>query len=174
MFQGAQAIVQAAWFVADIDAALAIWLERGAGPFRVARRLLIDTDYRGASSRLDLSVAWGQLDGMQVECVQQHNNAPSAFRDSYPDGPPAGLGGIHHFGMINADYDRALVGCLTQGFGPATSGEFNGTRFAHIDTRAAYGFMTELTEGTPDIFSFYRDIAESARDWDGSEPIRPL
>lgn len=174
MWKGAGPFVQAAWFVADIDAALAIWVARGAGPFRLARHLLIDTEYRGTPSRLELSVAWGQFDGMQIECVQQHNDAASAFHDSYPDGPPPGIGGIHHFGMVNDDYDRALAGCLALGFSPATSGNFNGTRFAHIDTREAYGFMSELTEATPEIRAFYGDLVESARDWDGSDPIRPL
>ena len=174
MFSGANALVQAAWYVRDLDAALAIWIERGAGPFRVARHMVIDTEYRGQPSQLELSVAWGQFDGMQVECVQQHNDAASAFKDSYPDGPPPGIGGIHHFGMINHDYDKAFAGCLSQGFQPATSGDFNGTRFAHVDTREAYGFMTELTEGTDAILTFYRDVEESARDWDGKDPIRPL
>lgn len=174
MFAGASALVQNAWFVRDLDAALEIWLERGAGPFRVARHMEIDTEYRGTLSRLELSVAWGQFDGMQVECIQQHNDAPSAFWDSYPDGPPPGVGGIHHFGMINADYDKALAGCLALGYQPATAGNFDGTRFAHIDTRDALGFMTELTEATDAILNFYRDIEESAKAWDGKDPLRPL
>lgn len=174
MFAGASALVQHAWFVRDLDAALAIWLERGAGPFRVARHMLIDTEYRGHPSRLELSVAWGQFDGMQVECIQQHNDAPSAFRDSYPDGPPPGTGGIHHFGMINSDYDKALAGCQALGYEPATAGNFDGTRFAHVDTRETLGFMTELTEATDAILNFYRDIEDSAKGWDGKDPLRPL
>lgn len=174
MFAGASAFVQTAWFVRDLDAALAIWVKRGAGPFRVARNLVLDTEYRGRPSQLELSVGWGQFDGMQVECVQQHNDAPSAFKDSYPEGPPPGIGAVHHLGMINPDYDKSLAGCLALGFTPATAGNFDGTRFAHIDTRDAYGFMTELTEGTDAILTFYRDIEEIARNWDGSDPIRPL
>lgn len=174
MFAGSSALIQHAWFVKDLDAALAIWIERGAGPFRVARNMLIDTEYRGQPSRLELSVAWGQFDGMQVECIQQHNDAPSAFKDSYADGPPPGVGGIHHFGMINPDYDKALAGCLALGYTPATSGNFDGTRFAHVDTREALGFMTELTEATDAILGFYRDIEESAKDWNGEDPLRPL
>lgn len=174
MFTGSQPFVQAAWFVEDIDRALAIWIGRGAGPFRLARNMSIDTEYRGSPSQLDLSVAWGQFGGMQVECVQQHNDAPSAFLDSYPDGPPTGIGGIHHMGMINPDYDAAMAGCRAQGFEPATAGNFDGTRFAHIDTRESCGFMTELTEATEAILTFYADIEKSAEGWDGSDPIRPL
>lgn len=174
MFSGASAFVQTAWYVQDIDAALAIWIKRGAGPFRLARNLVIDTDYRGHTSEIELSVAWGQFDGMQVECIQQHNTAPSAFKDSYPGGPPPGIGGVHHLGMINEDYDKALAGCSALGFRPSTAGNFDGTRFAHIDTRDAYGFMTELTEATEAILTFYRDIEGSAKNWDGENPIRPL
>ena len=174
MFAGADRIVQCAWVVNDIDAALDIWIRRGAGPFRVARHLVLGLDYRGRPVELDLSVAWGQFDGMQVELIQQHNDADSAFRDSFPNGVPEGVGSIHHLGMLNGDYDKALAGCAALDFVPATSGNFNGTRFAHVDTRAAYGFMTELTEATTDILNFYRDIEESARDWDGHDPIRPL
>ena len=174
MFAGASPFVQTAWLVRDLDTALDIWLSRGAGPFHVWRHFGLAADYRDQPVELELSIALGQFDGMQIELIVQHNDAPSAFHDSFPAGPPEGIGGVHHLAMLNDDFDKALRGCATLDFAPATSGNFNGTRFAHIDTRTAYGFMTELTEATPAMLEIYRKVAESARNWDGSDPIRAL
>ena len=174
MFAGAGPIIQSAWFVRDFDESLGVWLGRGAGPFMVARNMVIDVAYRGEPTQLELSVAWGQFDGMQIELIQQHDDNPSAFRDSYPDGPEGGEGSHHHLGMLNDDYEKCFNDVVARGYVAATSGCFNGTHFAHFDTHATLGFMTELTEATPDILDFYRRVAEAAKDWDGSDPVRPI
>jgi len=174
MFAGAGPIIQSAWVVRDFDESLTVWIARGAGPFMVGRRMTIDVAYRYEPVQLELSVAWGQFDGMQIELIQQHNDAPSAFRDTFPDGPLGGEGSHHHLGMLNEDYEKCFNDCVARGYVPATSGCFNGTHFAHFDTRATFGFMTELTEATADILDFYRRVEAAAAGWDGRDPVRPI
>ena len=174
MFAGAGPIIQSAWVVRNFDESRGVWIARGAGPFMVSRRMVIDVAYRGQPAQLDLSVAWGQFDGMQIELVQQHDDGPSAFRDSFPDGPKGGEGSHHHLGMLNSDYDKCFNDCIARGYVAATSGCFNGTRFAHFDTCATFGFMTELTEATEPLLDFYQRVAEAAEGWDGSDPVRQI
>lgn len=175
MFAGAGSIVQSGWFVRDIDEALEHWLGKGAGPFWVGRHLYdFDFYYRGNPAQLDLSVAWGQFGAIQIELVQQHNDGPSAFRDSFPGDLPEGAGAFQHMGLFNPSYDTAYDGVVAQGFECALRGVSNGTRFAFMDTRPAFGFMLELTEMTPAIVSFYGEVEEAAKGWDRSNPIRNL
>lgn len=174
MFPGANAFMQAAYLVRDFDTALDHWLKQGAGPFYVGRRMTLDLAYRDRPAKLELSVAWGQFDGIQVELIEQHCTNPSAFRDLFPEGVADGPGSLHHMGMLNHDYDKAMAGATALGYRPATSGCFDGTRFAHMDARPAYGFMIELTEATPNILAFYDTVEKAARGWTGADPVRPL
>ena len=175
MFGGTGSIVQSGWVVQDIDSALEAWLARGAGPFWLGRHITdIAFDYRGETTSLDLSVAWGQFGPIQIELIQQHGPGQSAFKDSYPMDAPAGLGGFHHMGLMNDNFDAAFTGCITQHLECALKGAFNGTRFAFMDTRVYYGFMIELTECTGSIRDFYAEIEAAATRWDGRMPIRPL
>ena len=175
MFAGAGSILQSGWVVRDIDEALEHWLKKGAGPFWVGRNLWdFDFQYRGNPTHLDLSVAWGQLGGIQIELVQQHNDAPSAFRDSFPGQIPGGPGAFQHMGLFNPSYEQAYNDVVAQGYECALRGVSNGTRFAYMDTREPFGFMIELTEMTPAIVEFYGEVERAAKDWDGSNPIRSL
>ena len=161
--------------VPDLQAAIAEWAAQGVGPFLVMRNVTIGGYvYEGRPSKPKINVAFSQQGDLQIELIQQHNDAPSAFRDSFPDGPVGGEGSHHHLGMLNDDYEKCFNDCVARGYVPATSGCFNGTHFAHFDTRSTFGFMTELTEATPDILDFYRRVADAASGWDGNDPVRPI
>ena len=174
MFAGVGSIIQSGWVVRDMDEALEHWLAKGAGPFWVARRQTdFELFYREDPVKLDLSVAWGQFGAIQIELVQQHNDAPSAFRDSFPGEIPGGHGGaFQHMGLFNPSYEEAYRDVLAQGFDCSLRGCVNGTRFAFMDTREAFGFMLELTEMSPEMVGFYAEIEQASKDWDGSNPLR--
>jgi hypothetical protein len=50
----------------------------------------------------------------------------------------------------------------------------NGIRFAYVDTDAQPGGMIELIEHGPTIDGFFALVRDSARDWNGKDPIRRL
>jgi hypothetical protein len=161
--------MQMAWFVDDIHAAMRHWVEHsGVGPFYYGTRNTLDITHRGMPQKLDFSGAIAQAGPIQIELLTQYDAAPSAFRDVFA---PA-QGGPHHMGSIVEDYDRELANYLKQGFEVAHSGQVGARRFCFIDTRPAFGIMTELLEDTPDLRDLFGRIAAASIGWDGTDPYR--
>ena len=76
-------IRQNGYVVRDIDAALAHWTGTlGVGPFFYFERVPIaDFRYRGEPSPVEVSIALANSGALQIELIQQRNDAPSMYRD---------------------------------------------------------------------------------------------
>ena len=85
---------QNGYVVRDIEAALRHWTEvLGIGPFFYFERVPIEEfRYRGEPSPLDVSIALGQSGALQIELIQQRNDAPSMYKDFLD----AGHEGLQH------------------------------------------------------------------------------
>lgn len=162
---GAQ-IVQNAWVVPDLEAAMRGWhVATGVGPFLVMRHLKqTDPYYRGRPLQPDFSVAIAQAGPVQVELIEQHCAEPSCYRESVPAGRTA----FHHVAVIVPDYDAALAAYAAQGVERASWGVFGDLRFAYMDTQAALGCMVELIEDKPSIAKFFARVAAAPAAWDRS------
>jgi hypothetical protein len=158
--------------VNDLDAAIDRWrLTAGVGPFYVFRHPDIqDFRYRGKPGKLDMSVAIAQAGNIQVELIEQHDDRPSAYRDVY--GP--GQEGMHHICRFAPDYDIELERYRAQGMSVAHSGLSGDMRFCYVDTRSNIGCMTEVLEERQFMRDMFQVIADSARNWDGTDPVRNL
>lgn len=109
---------QVAYAVPDIDAALPYWTGvLKAGPFfKLEHAPLTDRKNRGASgSDVDLTLALGYSGDLQIELIQQNNDAPSVFKEFLD----AGRQGMHHIGIMPQDYEAALAIYRSQGHEPA-------------------------------------------------------
>jgi len=168
---GNRAVIQNSWIVTDIHAAMAAWTATtGIGPFFLVEDVVIEDQlYRGQPTHLDVTYALAQAGEIQIELVCQHNDAPSAYRDTVP----AGSSGFHHMALYCHDYDADLAAYTGAGAEIAFSGGFGGKRFCYLDTSATLGFMVELIEASDAQDGFFRRLREAARDWDGSDPVRP-
>jgi hypothetical protein len=163
---------QVCWVVNDIDAAMEKWQRSASiGPFYIFRHPDIqDFRYRGNPGKLDMSVAIAQAGNVQIELIQQHDDRPSAYRDVYAPGQE----GMHHICGFAADYDAELERYRLQGLSIAHSGLAGDMRFCYVDTRSRMGCMTELLEERKFMRDMFRLIADAARDWDGTNPVRTL
>ncbi|MFV2178078.1 VOC family protein [Actinomadura sp. LOL_016] len=161
---------QVGWVVDDLDAAIKTWLETtGAGPFYVMRHVAPEsTRYRGKPASVDTSLAMAQFGGIQIELIEQHDDVPSAYRDSVPVGTSA----VHHLGGFAQDFDAEVERYVKLGIDIAYEGLFGDMRFAYIDTRSTIGCMTELMEPRPIILDLFAMVEEGSRNWDGSDPVR--
>ncbi|HLY54702.1 MAG TPA: VOC family protein [Stellaceae bacterium] len=164
-------LFQNAWVVADLDQAMAQWTKKvGVGPFFVAGHIKVeDYHYRGRPSAIDFSVAIAQAGSMQVELIAQHDDVPSLYHDLYP----AGTSGFHHVCHFADDYDRQIAAYVAGGAPVAAQGRFGDMRFAYVDTSPALGFMIEILEESAAMRDHFRMIADAAKGWDGSAPVRP-
>ncbi len=112
--------------------------------------------------------AIAQAGDVQIELLQTLDDQLSCYRDLYP----AGTEGIHHVGIFADDFDAEIGRYEDLGFEVAFTRVSRGMRFGYVDTSAALGFMVELLEDVPAVRGRFATIAEAARDWDGTDPIR--
>lgn len=171
---------QIAFVVRDVERALRYWTETlGVGPFFVLRNLTPDTfRYRGEPSPPPtLTIAFGNSGDLQIELIQQHDERPSAYRDFLASGRE----GLQHVSswLTRAEYDATLARMAAAGAIVAHEGAMagGGVRFAYFatDAVAAGGIMYEIADvAEPQVFPLMQMIADAARDWDGTEPIREL
>jgi len=151
------------------------WMRIGrTGPFLVLRnlrqRIKVECFYRGQPTDFDSSIALAEMGTVQLELIQQHTDCPSVFREIV--GP--GEIGFHHIGVWAEEYEASYAQLQAQGSVAALEGTFGGSRFAYFDFVSSLGCMLELTERTEAQRTLYQRVADIAKDWDGSDPIRPM
>jgi len=165
---------QNGYVVADIEAAMKHWTEvLGVGPFFYFEEVPVENfQCRGRPSNPLLSIALTNSGGLQIELIQQRNDAPSLYRDFRS----AGHEGLQHLAYWTESFSADLERALGLGFQVGHSGEVGGPdgRFVYFETRSHPGTMIELSEVSGSKGAFFRHIAETARSWDGSEAIRRM
>jgi catechol 2,3-dioxygenase-like lactoylglutathione lyase family enzyme len=166
------AVRQLAWVVADIERAMAHWSRvLGAGPWFYKERVGVTTfRYRGADSPPpDLSIAFANSGELQLELIQQRNDAPSMYRDflaRHGDG-------MQHIAFWTGDFDATVRRIQADGYTEGHAGQIGQRgRFAYFVHAQAPGNVIEISEQTGGKAEFFREIREAAAGWDGREPIR--
>jgi hypothetical protein len=159
--------------VTDIEAAMRHWTEvLGVGPFfYIEKPPIEDFRYRGAPSPLEVSIALANSGPLQIELIQQRNDAPSMYRDFLE----AGHVGLQHLAYWTETMDADLERLERAGFEIGQSGSIGGNgRFVYYDTTAHPGTVIELSEIDGAKGRFFEHVRDAARGWDGSQPIRRL
>ncbi len=167
-------VCQNGYVVRDIHAALKHWTEvLGVGPFYYIDRVPVDHfTYGGKPSPLEMSVALGNTGDLQIELIQQRNDAPSMYLDFLA----AGHEGLQHMSYWTETYQHDYDRLIGQGFKVGQEGQIGGDegRFVYFDTQTHPGTIIELSDISGAKGSFFKHIREVARDWDGSDPIRTI
>lgn len=164
-------IFQYAYFVDDLEASAAHWARTvDAGPFFVTAHHRADAfTYRGTPVEADVSYAFGYAGGCQIQLIAQHDDLPSIYRDSYPDGQF----GFHHVAVLVDDYPAERQRLLDQGFEMACELHANDIDACYFDTRAVTGCFTELHIRTDRIVATFARWKQAHDEWDGTGlPIR--
>ena len=163
-------VFQNAWVVEDLEAACMKWVrELGVGPFFISEynNVFEDVTYRGEPSVLNMSVALAQAGPVQIELIQ-----PKVERCAYRDSVPAGQMGFHHMCVWTHDIEADTAYFAGLGYPAANVGRAGETRFAYYDTRPLMGCMLEVVTRNEGILARFAQIADAARDWDGTDPLR--
>ena len=164
---------QNGYVVRDIEMALSHWTEvLGVGPFFYFERVPVeDFRYRGEPSPVEVSIALANSGALQIELIQQRNEAPSMYRDFLA----AGREGLQHLACWTDDFDALLSLAAEQGHGVGQSGCIGANgRFAYLETEAHPGTVMEISEVNGPKGKFFQHIAQVAQDWDGNEPVRKM
>ena len=166
-------IRQNGYVVRDIHSALKHWTEvLQVGPFFYFERVPVeDFRYRGEPSDLVVSIALANSGPLQIELIQQRNEAPSMYRDFLA----AGHEGLQHVAYWTPDFDAAMARASAEGHSVGQSGCIGESgRFVYFETQAHPGTVVELSEISGPKGRFFQHIADAAASWDGSEPVRFL
>jgi catechol 2,3-dioxygenase-like lactoylglutathione lyase family enzyme len=159
---------QIGYVVNDLEAAVTRWhATTGIGPWTVFERLQLEQFvYEGADSPVELSIAFAYSAGVQIELIQQHNDAPSMYLellDTYGEG-------AQHICFYPRDYDRAIDAAVEQGMTVGQHGALWGIRFAYL--RGDAGRVIEFGDLPPAIREGRDRAIAATAEWDGTDPIR--
>ena len=82
--QPADGIIQMAYVVEDIHQAMRDWSSKlKVGPWFLLERFTgVDPEYRGQSTACEIALAMSFAGHMNVELIQQLNDAPSVYRET--------------------------------------------------------------------------------------------
>jgi len=164
---------QSGFMVSSLDTALEYWTQTmGIGPFfRMDHLEMKSFTYRGSSSDVDVSIALGNSGDMQIELVQQHNDAPSPYLDFLKTHGP----GLQHYSVWTETYDDDLRRLSKAGRNFMAEGLLGtGTRFGYFEGGADGQPVMEVSELTPATAELFALIRDAAKDWDGQDPVREL
>lgn len=163
---------QNGYVVRDIHAAMDHWINvMGVGPWFYIER--VKTDYfrhRGQDSAVEMSIALANSGDLQLELIQQRNDAPSMYKEFLD----AGHEGLQHVAFWSTSYQQLYDQSLARGLKVGHEGQIGGEqgRFAYFDSAAHPGSVIEISDISGNKGRFFDHIRRIAADWDGADPIR--
>lgn len=166
---------QLGYVVRDIEEAMRHWVTAlGVGPFFYLEDARIDDFlFRGEQCHAALSIAFANVGALQVELIEQRNDAPSSYKEFLD----AGREGLQHVAFWTRAMDAQLSQALASGLSIMQSGLSGGDpegRHVYFETEQHPGTVLELSEVKGVKGEFFTYVAESAADWDGTDPIRRI
>jgi hypothetical protein len=169
--EGEYRMFQIGFVVDDLVDAATQWADvLGVGPFHVMPRREVPCTFHGDETTLDSQQAIAQAGPVQIELIKDFGDGPSIYREL------ADLGGsrFHQLCTITPRYDSTLAHYRQAGLEVANEITDRGLRIAHVDTRGAFGFFTEVLEESPELLADTAKIATTCAEWDGRDPVRVL
>ena len=135
-----------------------------------ASTVLDNKRYRGEASDVDISLALGYSGELQIELIQQNNDAPSVYKEFLD----AGLQGVHHIGLMPTDYKATLDYYRSLGHEAAFECDLGGAELTYFDTVDSLGHFIELWDNHIAFKGLFTMIEDAAKGWVGKDPVRPM
>ena len=164
-------IRQTGYVVRDLQASVEAWRSLGIGPWYTIRELTQRVRIRDIESEPIISIAFSNSGSLQIELIQQHNDAPSAYKEFTDHGRE----GFHHIAFWAEDYEDALASALSAGSKVMQEGNGGDTRFTYFDAGGVMSAALEVCELNAQNITMNRMLADAAAAWDGiTDPVRLL
>jgi len=160
---------QMGFVVDDIVAAATRWTRVfGVGPFQVMPRRRTECVYRGSAGVLDVQIAVAQAGPVQIELIHDLGDTPNVISEIFPKGDA----GFHQVCTVTPDFDATAAHYASLGYEQSCFIEMPNMRVAFYDTYADFGFYTEVAEQSPSFLANLAAVAETCKNWDGTDPVR--
>jgi catechol 2,3-dioxygenase-like lactoylglutathione lyase family enzyme len=164
-------VMQIAFVPKDFGAALRYWTETmGVGPFyKLSHVALENTKYRGQPSNIDFSMVLGYWGDIQIELIEQHNDAPSIYKSWRAEGRE----GLHHICILVEDMAHARAVCAASGAEVMQEAIVpGGGEVIYVDAGGGPGGLIEILKAPAASIAGFAFIKDQAKNWDGSDPVR--
>ncbi len=167
-------IVQIAYLVDDIEAAMAHWLaQAGLGPWTWFRDIALDTEFDGHDFTMHIHEALAYMGDLQIQLVQSLD--PIEVVTPYQDHLRASRFGVHHTAFFADDFEATLARAQAQGFErTCTMKDKAGFRYAYCQSSTMPDVWIEFLESYPALHTIFEDGIAAAASWDGTDPIRAI
>jgi hypothetical protein len=166
-------IIQIAYTVADIEQAMRHYSEiLYIGPwFLIGPFVPPKGRYRGATTKMHVSLALAYTGQLMVELIQQHDEEPSVFQEALE---ARGGHGFHHWAIGTRDFEKTAEHYRSRGYQEA----FTDTAPAPLDCRVIYFDATADLPGMLEVIEInaateelYRQMYQAAQEWNGKDHI---
>ena len=163
-------IRQWGFLVKNLHQAMDSWIKQlGVGPWWGYRNVGLQSHFRGQTTEAKINVGLSYQNGVQIELIEQTNDAMSPYRAFY-DTPNSQM--LHQVAYFVPDLDAAVkqgktVGLVEHGYmtNPAS-------RVYYLESPQLQGIVVELMQASADFEAEYQRCAKEAATWDGSNPYR--
>lgn len=159
-------IRQLGYVVEDLESSVNAWTARlGVGPWTIIRNIPLRCVYRGAASEPLIDIALGYRGAVQIELIQQKNDAPSPYRPYIERGEY----GLHHTAFISAQIDEDVRRAQSVGLELVCDIAMPSGRYVYFEPAVPgeRGFI-ELLEATPAMLGMFEQGISATASWDGS------
>lgn len=150
--------------VEDIRGSIDAWQDEGVGPWLWMRNVRLNCEYKGQPSRPLIDVALSYRGEMQIELIQQHNDAPSPYLQTRNRREF----GLHHRAFLCENIDRCVQQAEAQGLKILCDIRMVGSRYVYL--QVGDDSQAEFIELLPASFMMKRmirrGVARAAR-WQG-------
>ena len=165
-------VVQVAYLVEDMDAAMQHWLrEAGLGPWTCFRNIELASRFDGESLTLRIHEGLAYMGDLQIQLVQSLN--PVEEKTPYQDYIRAQRWGVHHMAFFSEDIDADIARARAQGFERVCEmRDKAGYRYYYCQSSAMPDVWIEFLEVYPRLREIYASGIADAANWDGRDPIR--
>jgi len=164
-------IVQVAYSVADIQEGMRRYGELlHVGPwFLVGPFVPPKGVYRGAPTKMNVSLGLAFAGEVTIELIAQHDHEPSVFQEALKT---RGGHGFHHWGVGVRDFEKAAANYRSRGYAEAfTDTAPIGCRVIYFDTTRDLPGMTEIIEMNEQAEQVFHSMYQAAQEWDGKTHI---
>ena len=170
--QGFGKVVQIAYLVEDIDAAMGHWLrEAGLGPWTCFRNIELDSHFDGKPLKLRIHEGLAYMGDLQIQLVQSLN--PAGENTPYEKHLREGRWGVHHMAFFSEDIDADVSRARAQGFEHSCEmRDKAGYRYFYCQSKAMPDVWIEFLEVYPRLREIFASGIAGAAGWDGSDPVR--
>jgi hypothetical protein len=164
-------IRQIAFVSDDIDRSMrhfvGVW---NIGPWHVMRHVKETILHKGAPSDIDLSVAISNNGDLQFEIIQQHNEAPSVYRE-WRAKMTSGLN-VQHLAVWVDDFAKARADAMARGWTPVLESAAGVGNACYLGHPAEPLLYLEISDRSPGKERMRAAVRRASELWDGSDPIR--